>query len=100
VLTENSNDPDSLLRDLELGEEARRFLNTTLGKFIVEQAEAEIRDAVIALQIVKPTDDERIRELQNTIKIARSIPDWLDLAMQRGNQAYQNAMIQVARERE
>lgn len=89
------NDPDSLLRDMELGEEARRFLSTDIGRFIVEQAEAEIRDAVIALQTVNPTDDARIRDLQNTIKVARSIPEWLDLAMQRGDQAYQ-----IAKERD
>jgi hypothetical protein len=91
----DSNDPDSLLRDLELGEEARRFLSTTLGVFIVEQAESEIREAVIALQVVNPTDEQRIRDLQNTIKVARAIPEWLNLAMIKGDQAYQ-----IARERE
>jgi len=92
VLTENSNDPDSLLRDLELGEEARRFLTTQLGKFIVEQAENDIRDALIELQVVDPTHEARIRDLQNTIKVARSIPDWLNLAMIKGEQAYQVAL--------
>ena len=86
-----NNEQEELLNYLELGEEARRFLDSPIGKFIQERSDIEVRQALEALQVVDPTDEKRIRELQNIIKVAGAIPFWLDLAIKSGEEAYKLA---------
>lgn len=83
-------EPDALILEaLELGEETRHFLNSRLGQHIVKRAEADIASALLFLQTVDPDDSKAIRNLQNKIFIARSIPDWIDEAVKSAEQAFQ-----------
>lgn len=86
----SSGEPDEIILEaLELGEETRAFLNSKIGQHIKRCAERDIARACIELQTVDPEDSKKVRELQNKILVARSIPDWLDDAIATAEQAFQ-----------
>lgn len=76
-----------LLKEVEIGLEAERFLGTELGKRLIEKAEQEIATAVESLKIIKPTDAEAITELQNAVWRAESFQYWLAELIQGGRNA-------------
>lgn len=78
-----------LLRRVEIGLDAQRFLNTALGRDIQDRAVREVEDALIEMKTVDPTDVKRITELQFQIRVAEQFFVWLDQAIAEGNGAEQ-----------
>jgi hypothetical protein len=84
---------DELVAAAELGDEAKRFLESDLGRCILGMAEQEVHLAQEALAEVDPTDIEAIRKLQNHAKLYRQFNDWLKELLDKGEAALQ-AFIQ------
>ena len=81
------SDLDSLIAEAELGEEAKNFLGSALGKKILELADKEAENALLALGEVDPSKTEEIRRLQMDLKFGRSFAAWLVGIVSAGDQA-------------
>lgn len=78
---------DELIAEAELGEEARNFVESDLGKTLIGMAEQETMAAQIALETVLPTDTEQIRRLQNKAMLGRYFRQWLIELIDKGQSA-------------
>ena len=78
---------DELAAEAILGDEARRFLDGDLGKYMRGVAEQEIQEAILELEDADPEDKKKIREIQNKIWRARNFTGWLNELVQRGEEA-------------
>lgn len=78
---------DELIAEAEIGEEARKFLESDLGKVLVGFAEQEVLSAQIALETVSPNDANAVQSLQFQAKFGRSFKGWLGELVSRGNAA-------------
>ena len=76
-MTEKTGTLDELIATAELGEEAKRFLESDLGKVMVGLAQQEADLAREALETVDPTDTKKITKLQNEVKVSRWFSQWL-----------------------
>ena len=79
---------DELIAAAELGEEARMFIESDLGKVMLGLADQQVLAALDAMEDVDPTDTEAIRKLQNKAKMGRQFRAWLYELLDDG----QNAM--------
>lgn len=84
------NDPELrelyLAVDLELAVQA--FKRTTIGQYVLRRAAEDRADALADLVDVRPTDTDRIIELQSQVKRADSIEMWLQEAIENGRHAH------------
>ena len=80
---------DELIAEAELGEEARNFLASDLGRFVLGVVEQDVAAMQLELEVVPPTEVVKIIELQQAIKLARSFPLLLNDRLIRGEQAKQ-----------
>lgn len=78
---------DELIADAELGDEAKRFLESDLGRCLVGMAQQEVMAAQEALETVDPNQAEEIRALQNKAKLGRQFDEWLHELVDQGNAA-------------
>lgn len=78
---------DELVAEAEIGEEARLFKQSDLGKTLLGMAEQDLLLAQEALELVDPTNVEDIRKLQNKAQLARNFQSWLDELIDRGTGA-------------
>lgn len=78
-----------LLKAVDLGFQAEAFLQSDLGCYLVQRAEAQTEEAVEALKVADPEDAKAIRALQNTIAVAESVQYWLGDVIQQGVNAQQ-----------
>lgn len=78
---------DLIAAEAELGEAARRFLESDMGRLIAGRAGAEADEAFIKLKDIDPEDSETIRKLQNDIWRAESVITWIAETIERGNSA-------------
>lgn len=78
---------EELLAEAEIGEEARKFVESDLGKTIIGMAQQDAREAETLLGEVDPTDTKAIMSLQNKIKLCRLFEQWLAELISRGNDA-------------
>lgn len=81
------NELDVLIAEAEIGEEARRFLESDIGRLIVGRAQQDIDSAVYELKNANPRDPDKITELQNQIWRGESIISWIAEAIEAGNEA-------------
>jgi len=81
MTTENTN---LLERAIALGFEAEAFLQSDIGRYLIERADDEIDTALDELKRADPEDAKTIRRLQGDIKVAESIQYWLAEAIQDG----------------
>ena len=68
---------DAQIRDVELGEEARNFLASHLGKEIMERANKKYEDALLMLAKVDPNKPVEIMKLQNQVQLFEQFDEWL-----------------------
>ena len=80
----------ALFGDAKLGIQAEEFLNSSVGKALVEKAQGEQRKALKALAEIDPTQTEEIRNLQNAAKIPSLAVHWVLEQVARGAQAEHN----------
>jgi len=78
---------DDLIREAEIGDEARKFVESELGKAMLDRADQQLRAAQEALETVDPTKIEEIRSLQNKAQMARNFGEWVVELIDRGENA-------------
>lgn len=77
-----TTDLNILEQSIAFGISVERFLQSDIGKYLVERADAEIDEAVEALKRSDPEDAKAIRALQGKIFVAESFQLWLAEAIQ------------------
>lgn len=83
-----------LLKVVELGLDAQKFLNTNLGRYLYQRALQEVEERLAEMKTVKPTDSEHIAQLQFDIRVAEQVFIWLDNAINEGVAAEQQTLQQ------
>lgn len=78
---------DPLVESAVFGREVENFLNTAIGKYLVERAENQADAANEQLKRVCSWRSRKIQELQNKIWVAESFQQWLADAIIDGHQA-------------
>ena len=78
---------DAQIRDVELGEEARNFLDSHLGREIMERANRKYEDALLLLGKVDPYKPLEIMKLQNQVQLFEQFDEWLREIVDTGNAA-------------
>jgi hypothetical protein len=81
------SDEDELIAEAEIGDEAKKFVESPLGKTLIGMAQQEVALAQEALEEVDPSDTEKIRALQNKAKVARNFESWLSELISKGENA-------------
>ena len=76
-----------LFKDVELGLDARHFLDSTLGRYVAGRAQDEMYVVAQSLATVDPFDRRAIIGLQNRHAIAAAALSWLGQAVEAGIQA-------------
>lgn len=76
-----------LLRVAVFGVQTQEFLNTDIGRYLVQCARIDYDAALESLKSVSPWRRRKIQELQNKAKVAENFLGWLDDAIQSGKQA-------------
>lgn len=84
-----SQEQDELIAEAELGEDARKFLESDLGKCLIGMAEQDALIAQQALATVDPHNWIKIVELQNKAQLAAYFKQYLAELVHRGNNALQ-----------
>lgn len=83
----NPQSLDLLIAEAELGEEARQFLESNIGKTVVGMAEQDVDLARIRLGEVDPDDKKLITALQNEIKLGIRFKQYVIQLFNEGEQA-------------
>ena len=78
---------DVLIAEAEVGEEAKRFMDSDLGKAVMGIAAQNVELARIALGEVDPEDKKLIQTLQNEIKQGTRFRQYVIDLFQSGEQA-------------
>lgn len=78
---------DEQIRDVELGEEARNFLDSHLGKEVLARANERYEANLLALAKVDPHDPKSIQRLQNQVQLFETFDEWLREIVDTGNAA-------------
>lgn len=81
------SDDDELIATAEIGDEARKFIESDLGKMLLGMAQQEIDAAREGLQDIDPSDTKAITALQNKAKTAGNFKTWLTELITNGEQA-------------
>ena len=83
------SETDELIAAAELGEEAKKFLESDLGRMLIGLADQEAALALEALAITSPSETAKITELQNQVKVSRWVTQWLTELVSDGEQSIQ-----------
>lgn len=78
---------DELIAEAEIGDEARKFVESDLGKTLLGMAQQEVVMAQEALETVDPSDTKKITHLQNQAQNGRNFEKWLTELVSKGEQA-------------
>lgn len=81
------SEDNELVAEAEIGDKAREFVESELGKTLLGMAQQDILRAQEALETVDPSDTEKVRTLQNQAKVARNFEDWLTELISKGENA-------------
>ena len=65
------------LAALQLGVEIERFLESDVGKYLIERAAQKEEDALAGLAEVDPEDPKAIRALQFEYRMANQFGEWI-----------------------
>lgn len=80
-------DDNALIAEAELGERAREFLASELGRLMVGYADQDATDALTELVKISPTDTDGIRSLQTKAQMGQQFKMWLADTVTRGDNA-------------
>lgn len=78
---------EELIAEAEIGDAARKFVASDLGKTLLGMAHQDISDAQLGLEEVDPENPKAIRDLQNKAKVARNFESWLVELISKGENA-------------
>ena len=78
---------DELSAEAEIGDQAKIFMDSELGRTLLGIAEQESETARRALGRVDPDNKKEIVRLQNEIALGERFPQWLNELFEKGNNA-------------
>lgn len=78
---------NQLLQQIDLGFQVEAFLQSDIGRYLIQRAEAQVEESVELLKQAVPEDFASIRSIQHDIRVAESIQYWLADAIQAGMNA-------------
>jgi ribonuclease HI len=73
-----------MMETVRFGIEAETFLESRIGRYLVNRSKEEVAAALEGLKKVDPCDHQQIVALQNVVYRAESIEAWLAEAIQEG----------------
>lgn len=76
---------DAQVEAIELGEEARNFLESHLGKEIMLRANKRYEDNLLLLAKVDPNKPAEIMKIQNQVQLFEQFDEWLREIVDTGN---------------
>ena len=82
MTTDSTQNP--LLTQIDLGFQVEAFLQSDIGRYLVQRAEAQVDEQVEALKQVDADSPSQIRSIQHNIQVAEAIQYWLADAIQSG----------------
>ena len=82
-----SEDMNELVATVELGEEARKFMESDLYRCLVGMADQEVKEAQMELSICDAFNWRNIQVLQNKVRAGTWFEQWLRELVDRGNAA-------------
>jgi primosomal protein N'' len=82
------NETDKFIRQAEIGEEARAFLEGNLGTALLAKALHLRAEALEKMESVNPTDVPKIEELQRRARLPKYFEQWLYELVQEGDNAF------------
>ncbi|MDB5975157.1 MAG: hypothetical protein JWR07_1917 [Nevskia sp.] len=82
-----SEEREELLERAVFGKEVEAFLGSNVGRYVLAKANAQAARAVDAFKNVDPHNSGAVQKLQNDIKVAENIMEWLTDAVSQGLQA-------------
>jgi hypothetical protein len=88
-LTEDETSDKLLLAEIYIGESAKAFVESEIGRYLIGRANEEIAAATETLTKVLPWRRKRINQLQNQIYRAKSIKQWLVECINSADVAFQ-----------
>ncbi len=78
-----------LIAEACIGDEARQFLESDLGRTVMGIAEQGVENARLAMEVVDPHDAKAMMKLQNEIALGRRFKGWMIELLNRGENALQ-----------
>ena len=70
-------DRRELLRLIDMGIQVEAFINSDLGRYLLDRSNAEQQAALEQLGEVDPDDPKAVRRLQFNLQVAAGIQNWL-----------------------
>ena len=93
-MTDFTEEDLSLFAAADLGEKARSFLGTDLGRYLKGCAEQQINDCSRQLLTVSPHNTNEIQLLQGKAQTASNFLIWINEAIGMGDNAFQQIQQQ------
>ena len=79
-------DRRELVRLIDMGIQVEAFINSDLGRYLLDRSNAEQKAALEQLGSADPDDPKAIRRLQFNLQVAAGIQNWLaDLVVEARN---------------
>lgn len=79
-----ANDQEDLVREAAFGMEVEAFLHSTLGKYLIKQAEDERDSALMDFRTADVSDTMAMLHIQNRVWRAEQFQTWLAEIVQAG----------------
>lgn len=79
---------------VELGLDAKKFLESNVGQYIISQAQSEVDEASRKLRAVEPTSVGEIINLQIEARVAERAVLWLAEAIMRGQKTEEQLILE------
>lgn len=95
-LTEDDEINLKLFNTVDLGQAAHEFVNSQIGRALLQYAEEDITEASLKLVNVDPTDVGQILALQRRAGAAQLVLEFLNDALCAGDQAYAQLAARTA----
>jgi hypothetical protein len=79
---------DPKVRVAVFGEQVKQFMDSDIGQYVLQCAQADTDHAARQLMDLDPTDTAQVIAIQIKLKVAASIESWLTQAISAGLQAF------------
>jgi len=71
------------------GKQVDAFMGSDVGKYVMERAQQQRKDAIAEFAQVDATDTSAVQAIQNKLKVAEMVVQWLRDAVMDGLKAFQ-----------
>ena len=72
---------------IAIGDEGQRFLSSQFGKSLLGAAQQDLDAALDDFEACDVTDHAKVMDLQNKVRLARRIPNWLNELLSRAQES-------------